>query len=118
MSLAKKAEEFSFALAVVLTPAVIVKELYRLLHAENFQNIYLAQLLLPSMFGMLFSFIAGLVALKWLSSWLEHGRWHFFWYLLSDFLWCRFTHWLNLGFQTLTFQYVTLNLSVQSRVKY
>ncbi|WP_434278123.1 undecaprenyl-diphosphate phosphatase [Acinetobacter sp. CE-15] len=74
----QKAEEFSFALAVVLTPAVIVKELYRLLHAENFQNIHLAQLLLPSMFGMLFSFIAGLVALKWLSSWLEHGRWHFF----------------------------------------
>jgi undecaprenyl-diphosphatase len=27
---------------------------------------------------MVFSFIAGLAALKWLSSWLEHGRWHLF----------------------------------------
>jgi len=25
-----------------------------------------------------FSFLAGLVALKWLSSWLEHGRWYWF----------------------------------------
>jgi undecaprenyl-diphosphatase len=29
---------------------------------------------------MLFSFAAGLVALRWLSRWLEHGRWHFFGY--------------------------------------
>jgi undecaprenyl-diphosphatase len=27
---------------------------------------------------MVFSFIAGLLALKWLSSWLESGRWHWF----------------------------------------
>jgi len=27
---------------------------------------------------MVFSFLAGLVALKWLSSWLEHGRWYMF----------------------------------------
>ena len=26
----------------------------------------------------LFAFLAGLVALKWLSNWLEHGRWHLF----------------------------------------
>lgn len=74
----QKAEEFSFALAVVLTPAVIVKELYRLMHAENFQNMHLTQLLFPSVLGMVFSFIAGLAALKWLSSWLEHGRWQLF----------------------------------------
>jgi len=74
----QKAEEFSFALAVVLTPAVIVKEFYRLLHAQNLQGSQISHLLMPSMFGMLFSFIAGLAALKWLSSWLEHGRWHFF----------------------------------------
>ena len=24
------------------------------------------------------SFLAGLVALRWLSKWLEQGRWHFF----------------------------------------
>jgi undecaprenyl-diphosphatase len=27
---------------------------------------------------MVFSFVAGLVALKWLSSWLESGRWLLF----------------------------------------
>ena len=74
----QKAEEFSFALAVVLTPAVIAKEFYRLMHAENFQTMHMGQLMLPSLLGMVFSFIAGLVALKWLSSWLEHGRWYLF----------------------------------------
>jgi undecaprenyl-diphosphatase len=27
---------------------------------------------------MAFSFLAGLAALRWLSAWLEHGRWHYF----------------------------------------
>jgi len=27
---------------------------------------------------MVLSFAAGLLALRWLSSWLEEGRWHFF----------------------------------------
>jgi len=31
-----------------------------------------------SLLGAVFSFLAGLVALKWLSSWLEHGRWYLF----------------------------------------
>ena len=74
----QKAEEFSFALAVVLTPAVIAKEFYRLMHAESFQNMHFSQLMMPSIAGMVFSFMAGLLALKWLSSWLENGRWHFF----------------------------------------
>ena len=34
----------------------------------------------PSLLGMVFSFIAGLVALKWLSHWLEGGYWHVFGY--------------------------------------
>ncbi len=38
----------------------------------------LAVLLYPSLAGMVLSFLAGLVALKWLSSWLEKGRWHLF----------------------------------------
>ena len=33
---------------------------------------------LPSLVGMVFSFLAGLLALKWLSRWLEGGRWKFF----------------------------------------
>lgn len=76
-----KAEEFSFALAVVLTPPVVVREVLRLLksHAQQ-PEIHLMSLFLPSMVGMGFSFIAGLLALRWLSSWLEHGRWQFFGY--------------------------------------
>ncbi len=27
---------------------------------------------------MVFSFAAGMIALKWLSSWLESGRWYMF----------------------------------------
>ena len=38
----------------------------------------LLQLAWPSVAGMALSFLAGLVALRWLSRWLEHGRWHFF----------------------------------------
>ncbi|MEQ1322394.1 undecaprenyl-diphosphate phosphatase [Acinetobacter soli] len=78
----QKAEEFSFALAVVLTPAVIAKELLRLLHAQQTTNgtahLVLGSLFLPSLFGMVFSFLTGLLALKWLSAWLEHGRWYLF----------------------------------------
>ncbi len=77
-------EEFSFALAVVLTPAVIFKEGYRLLKAREvaltITTSNLFSIAWPSLLGMLFSFIAGLLALKWLSRWLEHDRWHFFGY--------------------------------------
>jgi undecaprenyl-diphosphatase len=79
----ERVEEFSFALAVVLTPAVIVKEGYRLLkaHAGSIAaGGSVLDLLLPSLLGMAFSFVAGLVALSWLSRWLEQGRWHFFGY--------------------------------------
>jgi undecaprenyl-diphosphatase len=31
-----------------------------------------------ALLGMVFAFLAGLAALKWLSSWLEHGRWYLF----------------------------------------
>ena len=34
----------------------------------------------PYLFGMLLSFAAGWLSLKWLSRWLEHGRWHLFGY--------------------------------------
>jgi undecaprenyl-diphosphatase len=75
------AESFSFALAVVVTPPVIVLQLIRLLKASNsihHAGTELGQLLMPGMLGMLFSFIAGLLALRWLSSWLERGRWKYF----------------------------------------
>ncbi|AJE98338.1 undecaprenyl-diphosphate phosphatase [Pandoraea apista] len=75
-----RVEEFSFALAVVLTPPVIVKEAYRLYKsggAQTFSGHYMT-VLTPSLVGMVFSFLAGLVALRWLSRWLEHGRWYLF----------------------------------------
>lgn len=77
----RKAEEFSFALAVVLTPPVIAREVWRLLKAQNASSYSIsgmAGLFYPSLVGMVFSFLAGLLALRWLSNWLEKGRWHFF----------------------------------------
>ena len=76
----RRAEEFSFALAVVLTPAVIVKEAWRLYKSEaaNGYAGHLMSLAGPGLVGMVLSFGAGLLALRWLSSWLEHGRWHYF----------------------------------------
>jgi undecaprenyl pyrophosphate phosphatase UppP len=38
----------------------------------------LAGVLGPSVLGMLLSFVAGLMALRWLSRWREQGRWHLF----------------------------------------
>jgi undecaprenyl-diphosphatase len=72
------AEDFSFALAVVLTPPVITLELYRLLEARAGAD--LIPLLQPGLVGMVFSFISGLVALHFLSAMLERGRWKCFGY--------------------------------------
>jgi undecaprenyl-diphosphatase len=75
----KKVEEFSFALAVVLTPIVLIKEMSRLLHSPLLSNdVPFQALFFQSLVGMLFSFLAGLVALRWLSGWLEKGHWKFF----------------------------------------
>ena len=78
----KAAEVFSFALAVVLTPPVILKEGYRLLkaHPEVARADHLLAILQPSLIGLCASFAAGLLALVWLSNWLERGRWHWFGY--------------------------------------
>lgn len=72
-------ENFSFVLVVLLTPAVIVHEGHRLVRSSpDFHQLLPA--LLPALLGMVFSFFAGLVALRWLSSWLEKGRWQYFGY--------------------------------------
>ena len=75
----QKLEEFSFALAVVLTPPIIAQEAHRLVkaHALSGQD-SVAHLFVPGLVGMVLSFVAGLLALKWLSRWLEGGRWKFF----------------------------------------
>ena len=77
------AERFSFAMAVVITPAAIGREAMRLLHATHAaaatgSPIDLHGTLLFSLLGAVFAFLAGLVALKWLSNWLENGRWYWF----------------------------------------
>jgi len=78
----RKAEEFSFALAVVLTPAVIAKEGYRLYKSAAAPAGALPDVLLhsvdASLLGMALSFVAGLGALRWLSRWLEQGHWYYF----------------------------------------
>jgi undecaprenyl-diphosphatase len=78
----RKAEEFSFALAVVLTPAVVVREALRAYKAQVAAAVphadVLMPIVMPSLVGMVFSFLAGLLALGWLSRWLEQDRWHFF----------------------------------------
>ncbi len=72
------AERFSFALAVVLTPPVVIREVLRLEHAPNLRAGELSSVALLSLLGAVLAFLAGLVALKWLSRWLESGRWYLF----------------------------------------
>jgi undecaprenyl-diphosphatase len=78
------AEDFSFALAVILTPPVILLELRRLLKTQTDLPALTAHdlvpMLQPGLIGLVFSFIAGLLALKWLSRWLEAGKWTYFGY--------------------------------------
>jgi undecaprenyl-diphosphatase len=73
-------EEFSFALAVVITPPAIARELWRLVktHPEATKVSSLVPMALPGVIGMVASFVAGLIALRLLSRWLETGRWRFF----------------------------------------
>jgi len=76
----KKIEDFSFALAVVLTPPVILLEVLRFLKAQHgvSHGAGIVGLFFPSLIGMALSFISGFFALKWLSNWLEDGRWYLF----------------------------------------
>jgi undecaprenyl-diphosphatase len=73
------AEDFSFALAVILTPVAVAREVLRLLEAQRGHLASeLTSSVTSSLIGALFAFVAGLVALKWLSRWLEQGRWYWF----------------------------------------
>jgi undecaprenyl-diphosphatase len=79
----ERAERFSFALAVVLTPAAIGREALRLVRASHEAAaagapVDLHANMVTGLLGAFFAFLAGLVALKWLSSWLEEGRWYLF----------------------------------------
>lgn len=78
-----RVDQFSFALAVVLTPPVIAREVLRLVKAQAVpvgSGGHLLDLFFPSLCGMALSFLSGLIALRWLSSWLDKGLWHYFGY--------------------------------------
>jgi undecaprenyl-diphosphatase len=79
----ERAERFSFALAVVLTPPAVGREVLRLVKASREAAaagtpIDLHGSMTTGLLGAFFAFLAGLVALRWLSSWLEEGRWYLF----------------------------------------
>lgn len=71
------AENFSFALAVVLTPPVIVQQLHRL-HKSGVELSF--EVIQPGLIGMGFAIVSGFLALKFLSHVLERGAWHRFAY--------------------------------------
>jgi undecaprenyl-diphosphatase len=72
------AERFSFALAVILTPPVVLREVMRLHAAQQISASQVHVAWEMSLLGCALAFLAGLFALKWLSSWLEQGRWYLF----------------------------------------
>lgn len=74
------AERFSFALAVVLTPAAVVREALRLvrLSSDGGAANHSVPVITFSLLGAVIAFLAGLAALTWLSRWLEGGRWYLF----------------------------------------
>jgi len=73
------AEAFSFALAVVLTPPVVAREALRLRdHGPAMTPAQMHSIVSLDILGGALAFLAGLLALKWLSAWLERGRWYYF----------------------------------------
>jgi undecaprenyl-diphosphatase len=77
-------EEFSFALAVILTPIAVEHEVMRLVKSHSVHVVSgaapMMNMFLPGLLGLVCSFLAGLMALRWLSRWLEKGKWHYFGY--------------------------------------
>ncbi len=73
-------ESFSFAMGVAITPLAIAWEVRRVYHTAHLAGaaVQWGPVLTPGLIGMACSFLAGLLALKWLSRWLERGRWHWF----------------------------------------
>jgi len=74
-----RAEAFSFALAVVLTPPVVGREVMRLVQAAHQGGAgELGPVVWLTVVGAAVALFAGLLALRWLSRWLEGGRWYYF----------------------------------------
>ncbi|MDB5037395.1 MAG: UDP-diphosphatase [Bacteriovoracaceae bacterium] len=82
-------EEFSFLLALVLTPPVIARSIWRLWrHPAVNSTFSVSKVLTPGLIGMVASFFAGLLALKYLTAVLEKGKWVYFGYycVVASFL--------------------------------
>lgn len=73
-------ESYSFAMVVAITPLAILWELRRVIHSAHAAGVavHWGAVLPQGLLGMVFAFLAGLLALKWLYRWLEQGRWHWF----------------------------------------
>lgn len=69
------AEEYSFALAVAITPFALGREIFRLHQAATATT---AIPYVSGVIGLLLSFLAGWIAIRWLSRWLEKDRWAVF----------------------------------------
>lgn len=73
------AEVYSFTLALVITIPLVGWEAIQLRHIPPDSSAGSpGHAALIGLLGMVFSFGAGLGAIRWLSSWLERGRWGFF----------------------------------------
>lgn len=75
-----KIESFSFAIGVAITPLAIAREVWRVYHKAGHAGVpvHFGAVLTPGLMGMVCAFFAGLLALRWLSRWLEQGRWYLF----------------------------------------
>jgi undecaprenyl-diphosphatase len=74
----KFTEEFSFFLAVILTVPVVGREALRLEASSRTLSDPSSLPWIMGGLGLIFSFAAGSLAIRWLSSWLEKGRWSWF----------------------------------------
>lgn len=74
-----RAEVFSFAMAFLLTIPVVGREALRLWHSSAPAGESSRHFPIPmGLLGLLASFLAGSVAIRWLSAWLARGRWALF----------------------------------------
>ncbi len=74
------AEDFSFILAVFLTPAVLAHSGLRWLKWVQVQGLVtpFSEQLAPAFLGLILSFCTGYLSLRLLSRFLNQGRWHYF----------------------------------------
>jgi undecaprenyl-diphosphatase len=73
-------ESYSFAMVVAITPLALAWEVRRVYHRAHLAGLAVdwSAVLGPGLVGGLFAFLAGLLALRWLSRWLQQGRWYWF----------------------------------------